>query len=71
VKTPFAGFLGRGQALTRLRAGAGIVYGSPVPLRRAKARPAPAGESAGAVRPLPPGEGGDPAVAGEPGEGLS
>ena len=41
--------------LTRLRAGAGCASSPCITLRRAKARPAPAGESAGAVHPLPQG----------------
>ena len=41
------------RPLTRLRAEAAIVSGSPVSLRRAQARPAPAGESAGSGTPSP------------------
>jgi hypothetical protein len=45
------------KPLTRLQAVAGCAPWASITLRRAKARPAPAEESAGAVHPLPLGEG--------------
>jgi hypothetical protein len=49
----------RNKPLTRLRAVADCAPGASTTLRRAKARPATAGESAVAVHPLPLGEGYD------------